>query len=116
MGAGSGDVLFLTADWEHDVGAGAVKLITLQLAFEDGGAGISKISMSATITRTEITTLRTAAAQGPSAFDTAMAASSQATWYASVVAAATNANLSGQRRPENLIRRAFLGPCGDYAS
>lgn len=114
-GAGSGDVLFLSADYEHQVNANTVNLVAVKLGFEDGGAGISAINMTAALSRAEVQALQGAASNGAAAFDTAMASTSQAAWYASVVAAANTAGLTGPRRPENLIRRCFLNVLKDYS-
>lgn len=65
--------------------------------------------------RSEIVSVRSAAATSLSAFNAAMANTSAASSYATLCANATAAGITGKQRPENVMWRWFQTCAADYA-
>lgn len=100
--------------WEIAIVDNAPWMLLVQVAFNFHWGNLSLDEDIVLIGRDDILTLRAAAPNGASAFDTAVASTAAASSYAAMCAAATTAGVTGPQRPENVCRRWWLSCAADY--
>lgn len=114
-GAGSGDAGgWGFWDYELDHADSTWKLKAMPLRYEYGPANIDETS-SGSFTRAELASLASAAATGQTAFNNAMAATGQSSWWSTIVSAAQSASVPTADAPPNAFRKLFLHVPMSYA-